>query len=520
MDSLTDQDGDGIPDFIELGPNPDVPRDSNGNGIPDYLETDSDGDGIPDAIERGPDGLHPRDTNNDGVPDYASLDSDGDGVPDSVERGPDGLHPKDSDGDGIPDYLDTDSNNNGVPDSVEILPSGLTRTTDTDGDGIPDYWEAFFGLNPNDPTDAGKHLAGDQMSYLEKYRYGLSPLTRDTNGDGVSDYDALYVYGIKSWGTDTDGDGMPDAWEVANGLNPLVNDAAGDLDGDGLTNLEEYLAGTNPRSTDSNNDGISDYEQVKGVKFTKHFYDRNDRLVITLFNNGASEAWRYDGNGNLIRHLLSAVRDRDANGLPDAWEISNGLYSITTAGSQGRDGDADGDGWTNYQEYLAGTDPNDGSDHPTVAASVGMAWFNPPKSRILFPPTSGGALAHVSVRLWDAEANNAAVALQWWDTVTNTWKTATLSKVNNTINGSTSALATSPTGVTHDLIWNAIADLPNFKGPVMIRTTAQDLAVPPRAKLFHCRSIPEVTSTVMASPMLGRSLMAWTRTAAPVWTGV
>ena len=50
---------------------------------------------------------------------------------------------------------------------------------------------------------------------------------------------------------DSDGDGMPDAWELAHGLNPAVNEAGGDADGDGMTNLQEYLAGTNPQDPQS-----------------------------------------------------------------------------------------------------------------------------------------------------------------------------------------------------------------------------------------------------------------------------
>ena len=40
---------------------------------------------------------------------------------------------------------------------------------------------------------------------------------------------------------DSDGDGLPDAWELANGMNP--NDP-NDANGDGICNRNEYLAGT------------------------------------------------------------------------------------------------------------------------------------------------------------------------------------------------------------------------------------------------------------------------------------
>jgi hypothetical protein len=45
---------------------------------------------------------------------------------------------------------------------------------------------------------------------------------------------------------DADLDGMDDLWEVANGLDPSVDDATGDPDGDGFTNRQEYRLGTDP----------------------------------------------------------------------------------------------------------------------------------------------------------------------------------------------------------------------------------------------------------------------------------
>ncbi|MFP6873228.1 MAG: LamG-like jellyroll fold domain-containing protein [Verrucomicrobiales bacterium] len=69
---------------------------------------------------------------------------------------------------------------------------------------------------------------------------------------------------------DLDGDDLPDAWEVANGLDPNDpegdNGGGGDPDGDNVDNETEYFDGTNPTLADTDADGLDDgAEKIAGT---------------------------------------------------------------------------------------------------------------------------------------------------------------------------------------------------------------------------------------------------------------
>ena len=61
------------------------------------------------------------------------------------------------------------------------------------------------------------------------------------------------------------------------------------------------------------------------------------------------------------------VLDADNDGLPDEWERKHGLNPNDASDA---DADADGDGFTNAEEFAAGTDPTNKNDHPDYLDSL------------------------------------------------------------------------------------------------------------------------------------------------------
>lgn len=260
--------------------------------------------------------------------------------------------PNDSDGDGLLNLVE-DKNGNGARDTGETD----MFLADTDGDGLTDYQEIV--------------LIGSTVT---------NPLLWDTNGNGVNDAD-----------DDADGDLISNRGELALGTNPIdafsLNRAS---NGNAANKDAEFIAaavmssqGGNalarlkvPSGGDISPPNITLYlldvaaPFIYNIYYTSdlnlpwqlHYRGANNQSTFTVnmppgngfFQAGSAQDWDGDGLPDGYETIVSKTRidvaDTDGDGMSDGWEVANSLNPKSNADAAQ---DADGDGISNLQEYLA-----------------------------------------------------------------------------------------------------------------------------------------------------------------------
>lgn len=115
---------------------------------------------------------------------------------------------------------------------------------DTDNDDVPDYLETAFGLDINKADTDDDGLTDNEEMFLT----GTDPTVYDSVKQGVSDADA-----------DSDDDGLSNKREIALETDPVLLDT----DNDGLSDGDEVNKyNTDPLKADTDGDGINDSDEI------------------------------------------------------------------------------------------------------------------------------------------------------------------------------------------------------------------------------------------------------------------
>ena len=98
----------------------------------------------------------------------------------------------------------------------------------------------------------------------------------------------------------------------------------------------------------SSSNGINNFGSLGAV------FHRAEQLSNSVVNSQGFILFNF-----ISQESPAAGEDSDLDGIPDSWEITYGLDATTS----NADTDSDGDGFSDFAEYVSGTSPIDRNDH-------------------------------------------------------------------------------------------------------------------------------------------------------------
>jgi len=482
-DDNVDTDSDGTPDFCDTCPN-DPDNDADGDGVcgdvdicvdgNDTIDTDSDG--IPDFCDtcaNDPDNdvdvdgicgdvdncssvanTNQLDIDDDGLGNACDPDDDNDGTLDDNDAFPlDGSEWADSDTDEIGDNsdacpfdADNDIDGDGVCGDVDNCPAlANPDQSDADNDGSGDLCdgpsapaEVSATVQPSgnvliewiNPSDVDfdririyRSLVQGELGEVVAFVFSGTSWLDDSVEDNL-----IYYYTVRA--VDDDDNESMNTEQISVKLGNRVPEITSTPEGSALEGeLYSYqLTATDP---DSDPLTLSSLELPEWLSFTAgtgelqgtpDYQDAGEYDVVLQASDGTDEIEQ-------TFTLTVSFIDQDGDGLPDTWELDNGLDPTV----DNSETDSDGDGVSDVDEYEAGTDPNlfdepEDIDPPVLwyqasGKNLSVNWTAVPGARgyvlsyVPYPYTGDDVIATVDVgatanfyaELWEDAAYMIAV---------------------------------------------------------------------------------------------------------------
>jgi hypothetical protein len=181
----------------------------------------------------------------------------------------------------------------------------------------------------------------------------------------------------------------------------------------GSITLSVRTSGTLPMQYRWRRNGLSVLTNI--VSSRTDFYSATDIITNAYYDVVVTNGI---GSGALsTRAEIEVLDDTDGDGLPDEWETAHGLDPNSNAD---RDSDPDGDTMTNWEEFIAGTDPQNPENYLKVSENAALS--------------GGGAILRfnaVSNRTYTIESR-ANVAASPWTRVADTVASSTSREISIT----------------------------------------------------------------------------------------
>jgi hypothetical protein len=279
---------------------------------------DADRDGIVDDNDNCP--IVPNDqtdSDDDGIGDACDPDNDNDGVPNEDDSCPLTPNIGDSDGDGI----------DGACDNCPNEPN--PGQSDSDGDGVGDACDNCIDIRNTGQLDSDEDTVGDAC---DNCKDTPNPGQSDSDEDGIGDacepeYSIEFNLSIPY-----------DTWFPADGSQVVITATLKDNEGSTITgadialtllqdSLTSRLPGkyTNHESSDTSYDFSVALGGTNTLTIVSHDYGGNAVILAET-----------DYSGQTVTGELRLPKDTDRDGLPDKFELDNGLDPASI------DTDADG----------------------------------------------------------------------------------------------------------------------------------------------------------------------------------